>query len=224
MSQSSPHHASHHASHHDGAQESPAQATGSPVDRIKAEVERAKQTASEVRSEVSAALEARRGGAPGSPDEASDRLREQRDALSRDLQALRTRTPDPSQISQRTRRGAIAAGGGVAATVAAVVLGGLVRQRRKARRSADAEVERQAEALARALTRLHDRAATDPDAGRSDAGEGERSRLARTTKLVLALALAVGSAVVYRLRTAEPPEVFGPGAIDPIEGPPADAA
>ena len=195
------------------------QATGSPVDRVKAEVERAKQTATEVRSELATALDARRGGTLGSPDEASDRLRELRDALSRDVHTLREAVPDPSQIPQRTRRRALVAGGGAAAAVVAGVVGGLVRRRRKARRTADAELQRQAQALARALVDIQDDGLAGPDADGP-----ERSRLGSAAKLVLVLALAAGSAVVYRVRTAEPPEVFGPGAIDPIEGPPADTA
>lgn len=193
----------------------------SPVDRVKAEVERAKQTAEEIKGEVSTALEQRRGGPPGSVDEAADRLAELRDALSGDLNALAGRLPDATAVSQRTRRGAVAVAGGGAAAVAAVTVGVLARRRRRARRTADAEVQRQAEALARALTRLQAGGQDEPDEP-AEPNEPGRARFGSAAKLVLALVLAAGSALAYRLRTAEPPEVFGPGAIDPQVGPPPD--
>ncbi len=203
--------------HHDrtGPDGGTAQGTsgvGSPVDRVKAEVERAKNTVEEVKTELSAALEARRGGPAKTPDEAAERLRGLREAMGRDLQALQGRAPDPTQISQETRRTALTVGGGTLAAVTSLAIAMTVRKRRKTRREADAEVERQAEALARALARIE---ADEPlDGADASGGLGK--------KLLLAAVVAAGAGaggIAWRLRTGEPPEVFGPGAIDPVTGP-----
>ncbi len=195
----------------DGTSESTS-GSGSPVDRVKAEVERAKGTVDEVKSELSAALEARRGGPVETPDQATARLRELRESMGRDLQALQGRAPDPTQISPETRRNALAVGGGAVVTVASVAITMIVRKRRKTQREADAEVQRQAEALARALARIE--AGEPHDDADASGGLGK--------KLVLAAVLAAGAGaggIAWRLRTGEPPEVFGPGSIDPATGP-----
>lgn len=183
---------------------------GSMLDRARAEVDRAKDTTSEVRAELKSALEARRGGPVTTPDEASERLAGLRDALGRDLHALTARAPSAEHISARARRTALLVGGGTAATVSTLAIGLGLRRRRRAQREADAEVERQAQALARALERIQ--------AGEPSAGDGGGRTGRRIVLSLLAVAVAAGAAIAYRLRTAEPPEVLGPGAIDPGAG------
>lgn len=182
----------------------------SVLDRARAEVDRAKQTTSEVRAELSSAFEARRGGPVTSPDEASERLAGLRDALGRDLHALTARAPSPERISAQARRTALLVGGGTATVISTLAVGLGLRRRHRAQREADAEVERQAQALARALERIQAGELT-----MSDGGDRTGRRIVLT---LVAVAVAAGAAIAYRLRTAEPPEVLGPGAIDPAAG------
>ena len=205
--------ATHHGSTDpDGGSSEATSGGGSPVDRVKAEVERAKGTVDEVKSELSAAMDARRGGPVKTPDEATARLRELRESMGRDVQALQGRAPDPTQISQETRRTTLVVGGGTVAAVTSLAIAMTVRKRRKTRREADAEVRRHAEALARALARIE---AGELDDDEPDDGAGG---LGKTLLLAAAVAAAAGG-IAVRLRTSEPPEVFGPGSIDPATGP-----
>lgn len=205
------------ATHHHGStgpDGGPSEGTsggGSPVDRVKAEVERAKGTVDEVRSELSAALDARRGGPVTTPDEAAARLRELRESMGRDVQALQGRAPDPTQIGQKTRRTALVVGGGTVAAVTSLAIAMMVRARRTTRREADAEVQRQAEALARALARIK--------AGEPHDDDGDDTSVPRMALLLSAAIAAAAGGIAWRLRTSEPPEVFGPGSIDPATGP-----
>jgi len=138
----------------------------------------------DVKADLRAALKARAGEPATTPAEAAAQITEIRGALTRDLDALRGRIPEPSELSGQTKQVGAAAG------IATVVLGagGLVL-RSKGRRKAEEEAVRvQAVALAREIARL--------DLEPQDVVDDGSGSWVRKVTAVVALAAAIGGAVV----------------------------
>ena len=104
----------------------------------------------DAKTQVSEALEARKGEPSKDAEEAAAQVGELRAAVTRDVDALRSRLPEPSEVSGQARTVGGVAAGGVAALGAAVLL----LRRRAKRREAETRVREQAIALARELARL----------------------------------------------------------------------
>lgn len=143
----------------------------------------------DVKGEVGEALAARRGEPSKDAEEAARQVGELRAAMTRDIAALRSRLPEPSEV-----KGQAGAAGGVAAGGLAVVgLGVLLLRRRSKKRAAEERVREQAMALARELSRLE----LDPE----EVVEGGRGgTFAKIGVALAALAGLVGAVLTIRKR------------------------
>lgn len=151
----------------------------------------------DAKAELSAALEARAGEPASTPAEAATQITEIRGALTRDIDALRGRIPEPSELSGPTKQIGAAAG------IATLVLGagGLVLRSRGKRKAEEEAVRVQAVALARELARLD----LEPDEVVPDSSGGWVGKVTA----VVALIAAVGGAVVaVRQRMAGDEDVW----------------
>ncbi|MEX2550660.1 MAG: hypothetical protein WD638_10560 [Nitriliruptoraceae bacterium] len=157
------------------------------LEAIKAEAERAKNTVDEVKQEVSAALDERRGGGATSVEDAERKAAALRAGLERDLQTLGSRLPDPADLTDRARTIAIGAAGTLATVAGVIVVAG----RRRAKTVQEREITEQAEALAAALGRIQ--------AAAADGGQDAPGRWGRRL-VVLAGAAGAGAAVWQRRR------------------------
>ena len=72
-------------------------------ENLKAEVERAKNTVSEVKSELNKVNDARRGGPATSVDDATAKASDLREAIARDVASLRARVPDTSKATDAAK-------------------------------------------------------------------------------------------------------------------------
>jgi|AntRauTorcE11898_2_1112593.scaffolds.fasta_scaffold56586_1 hypothetical protein len=171
------------------------------LEAIKAEAERAKNTVAEVKQEVSAALDERRGGSATSVEDAERKAAELRAGLEQDLRTLGSRLPDPSELSDRARTIAVGTAGTLATVAGVVVVAG----RRRAKAAREGEITEQAEALAKALARIQDAAS---DGGRDQGGHWGRRGV------LLAGAAAAGAAVWQRTRGTDEldEDLWGPPA------------
>ncbi len=104
----------------------------------------------DAKAEVSQALKSRAGEPSADAADAERQVGELRDAITRDLDELRGRLPEGSEISGKAR----SIGGAVAAGVAALGALVVVLRSRSQRRKDEERVRVQAIALARELSRL----------------------------------------------------------------------
>lgn len=104
--------------------------------QIKHEVERAKQTVEQVRAELSAATDDRRGGPATSVEDAQQKADKLRQGITRDLAALQARVPETSETIALAKRLGIAAGSTIAGVTLIVLLLSKRSQRRKERKQA----------------------------------------------------------------------------------------
>jgi hypothetical protein len=104
----------------------------------------------DAKGEVREALKARRAEPAKGAAEAAQQVTEARAALTRDLDVLRSRLPEPSEVSGQART----AGGALGVVAAVVAVAALLLRRRSKRRDAERHVREQAVALARELARL----------------------------------------------------------------------
>lgn len=164
---------------------------------VEEELEHARGTANELKTTMQVAVEHVSGPPAEDPEQARRQLAELRAGLDHDLSTLKTRAPDPKELSAEVRTKAMIAGGGVAV----VGVTALLLKRRAAKRRRAEELHAQAKALARELARVQ-RAA---DAVADDLPE-QRSR-GRGRWLVL-LGLAAGAATVWQATRDQvpPPE------------------
>jgi hypothetical protein len=183
-----------------------------PLDGFKAELERVKHTADDVKTEIKAATDDRRGGPATSVDDATAKAAKLRDGISRDVAALRTRVPEGEAAKQqaidKARIFGPPVGGGILALTALIAV---VKSRGKRKRR-DAEVRGQALALARAMAQLERERVHMLDADDSDGGGG-------LPWLVLgsAAAAAVAGFFAYRSRqSVGVDDVFGAPQDDPL--------
>jgi hypothetical protein len=130
------------------------------VEAAKARVEQAKHTVDEVKGEVSGAVDDRRGGPATSVEDAKAKAEQLRAGIARDLAALQARVPDPDEVGDQVRRGAMIAGGTAVGVAGVAFLLG----RRRANRAEEKQLRRQAESLAEVLARAERVAATPVDA------------------------------------------------------------
>lgn len=170
---------------------------------LKAEVERAKNTVSDVKAELDKVNDERRGGPATSVDDATAKAADLRRALARDVASLRARVPDTTKASETARTVGIAVGGG------AVALFGLlaVLKRRGAAKAHDQAVRDQALALARELARIERTGAVDDEGGRFK------------WALLATAAVGVGAGAVAWQRSRTPSEIddtFGAPTNDPL--------
>jgi hypothetical protein len=137
----------------DGSTRRAGQGAG-PVADLKAEFERVKHTADDVKAEVAAATDDRRGGPATSVEDAVSKAETLRQGIERDVAALKTRIPEGDAAKQqaiaKARTLGPPVGGGLLAITTLIVLW----KRRSARKRHDAAVGEQALAIARALARL----------------------------------------------------------------------
>jgi hypothetical protein len=127
---------------------------GSGASGFKAEMERVKHTADEVKAEVAAATDDRRGGPATSVDDATTKAADLRRGIERDVAALRARVPEGDAAKQqaidKARTLGPPIGGGILALTAIIAL----FKRRGKRKRQEAEVREQALTLARAMARV----------------------------------------------------------------------
>jgi hypothetical protein len=175
---------------------------------FKAEMERVKHTADEVKAEVAAATDERRGGPATSVDDATSKAAELRRGIERDVAALRARVPEGDAAKQqaiaKARTFGPPIGGGILVLTTIIVW----LKRRKTRKGHDAAVREQAMALAREMARI-DREGIELD---DDRGGG------RLKWLVLG-AVAAGAGTVAWQRSRESigvDDVFGTPQDDPL--------
>jgi hypothetical protein len=116
----------------------------------KAEIERAKHTVEEVKGELDAATDDRRGGPATSVEDALAKAEMLRQGMTRDLAALRSRVPETSETIDRVKKLAAIVGGGIAALTALA----LVLSKRSARRSERKQARQRAIDIAQELRRL----------------------------------------------------------------------
>lgn len=145
----------------------------------------------DAKAELTAALAARAGDPATSPEEAATQITSLRDSLQRDLDALRGRVPDPSELPGQTKQVGAAVGAGVLALGA----GTLALRKRAARRNEEAAVRQQAVALAREIARLE----MEPDDLVDDRSSGW---LGRVVAVVVSLAGIAAAALAVRQRLA----------------------
>ena len=151
----------------------------------------------DVKAELSAALRERAGAPASTPAEAATQISEIRGALTRDLDALRGRIPEPSELSGQTKQVGAAAG------IATVILGagGLFLRSKSKRKAEEEAVRAQAIALAREIARLD----LEPE---DVAGEASGGWVGKVTA-VIAIAAAIGGVVVaIRQRMAGDDDVW----------------
>jgi len=182
------------------------------LDGIKAEMERVKHTADDVKTEIKAATDDRRGGPATSVDDATAKAATIRDGIARDVAALRTRVPEGDAAKQqaidKARIFGPPVGGGILVLTAITAV---VKSRGKRKRK-DAEVRGQALALARAMAQLERERLHIVDTDESDDGGG-------LTWLLLgsAAAAAVAGFFAYRTRqSVDVDDVFGAPQDDPL--------
>ena len=120
------------------------------VEGLKAELERVKHAADDVKSEIDAVTDDRRGGPATSVDDATTKAAELRRRIERDVATLRARVPEGEVVTEKARTVGAAVGGGVLALATVITL----VKRRGARKEHDAAVREQAIALAREMARL----------------------------------------------------------------------
>lgn len=116
----------------------------------KAEIERAKHTVDEVKGELDAATDDRRGGPATSVEDALAKAEMLRVGMTRDLAALRSRVPETSETVDRLKQLAAAVGGGIAALAALA----FVLSKRSARKSERQQARQRAIDIAQELRRL----------------------------------------------------------------------
>lgn len=171
----------------------------SPVDRLKAEAERAKETVEEVKAEVSKAVDQHRDGPATSVSGAAQKAARLRQGIERDLATLSARVPDPEQISSKAKIATASVAGG------AVAIGSLVAvlKKRGETKKARKKAHLQAKAIAAELAQI------DVEALAKEATEDGHG--GRTKWLLGLLVAAVGAAaVVLQVRGETTPEdVFG---------------
>ncbi|MCC5949177.1 MAG: hypothetical protein JJT89_12045 [Nitriliruptoraceae bacterium] len=173
---------------------------------LKAEIERAKQTVEEVRTELSTATDDRRGGPATDVEDAERKAAALRQGIQRDIAALRARIPETSETVETAKRLGIIAGG----TIIGVTTLTVVLSKRARTRSERKAARRQAIAIAEELRRLDlgelRDALADVDVPEQDASSPWRRRL------VALAGLASIGAVAYR-QLSDDDEVadpFGP--------------
>ncbi len=163
------------------------------TDRVRDEADNAREHIARLRTDISAAVDARRGGAATSVDEASTALASLREDLQRDIDTLLTRAPSRQDVTGRAGRigaGLVAVAGGVTTVV-------LLARRRTEHRRHEAALREQAEAVAAAIRRLD-----DPE-GDDDPGSRSGIVAAAATAAVVAAA-AVATWQRRRVSTAGP--------------------
>jgi hypothetical protein len=138
----------------------------------------------DVKAELSAAFRERAGEPASTPAEAMTQIIEIRGALTRDLDALRGRIPEPSEMAGQTKQ--IGAAAGIA--TAAMGVGAVVLRSRGKRKAEEEAVRVQAVALAREIARLE----LEPDEIVEDDPGGWIGKVTA----VIALVAAIGGAVV----------------------------
>lgn len=156
-----------------------------------------KDATDDARTELTAALAARAGDPATSPEEAATQITSIRAALQRDLDALRGRVPDPSEISGQTKQ----IGAAVGAGAVTLGIGGLALRKRAARHHDEEAVRLQAMALAREIARLD----MEPDDLVDDRSGGS---LGRVIALVVSLAGIGAAALAVRQRLAGDDELW----------------
>ncbi len=181
-----------------------------PMADFKAEVERVKHTADDVKAEVKAATDDRRGGPATSVDDATKKAATLRAGIERDVAALRTRVPEGDAAKQqavaKARTFGPPIGGGILALTVIIAL----FKRRGKRKRQDAELQGQALALARAMARI-ERDGLETD----DADGGGRLKW-----LLLGSAAAGAGYYAYRSRESiDVDDVFGAPQDDPLRPP-----
>lgn len=179
-----------------------------PMADFKAEVERVKHTADDVKTEVKAATDDRRGGPATSVDDATKKAATLRAGIERDVAALRTRVPEGDAAKQQAIAKARVFGPPVGGGILALTLIIALFKRRGKRKRQDAEVQGQALALARAMARI-EREGLETD----DENGGGRLKW-----LVLGSA-AAGAAGFFAYRSREAidvDDVFGAPQDDPL--------
>ncbi len=150
----------------------------------------------DAKGQVSEALRARRGEPSKDAEEAARQVTELRQALTRDLDELRGRMPEPSEVGDQAKTvGGLAAGG----TAALGILVLLLRRRGK-RKAEERHVRDQAMALARELARL--------DLEPEDVVDEGRGPWGRILAIVGLLAAVAGGAVALRQRMQGDDEVW----------------
>lgn len=154
----------------------------------------------EAKEEVGEALKARRGEPSKDAEEAASQVAELRAALTRDMDALWNRLPEPSEVSVRARTAGGVAAGGLAAVGALFML----MRRRSARRDAEHEVRLQAMALARELSRLE----LDPEDVMNENGRG--GIMVRVGVVLAALGGVAAAVLAVRQRLKGDDEVWEP--------------
>lgn len=131
---------------------------------LKAELERTKETFKDIKEGIGRAGDSHRGGPATSVEDATTKAAGLRQAIERDVGALRSRVPEASQaVSDKARSVGPAIGGGVLALVTLVTL---VKKRGR-RRADDKAVREQAMAIAQELLRIEREELADPDDGGS---------------------------------------------------------
>ncbi len=143
----------------------------------------------EAKSEVSEALKARGPEPAEDAEQAARQVEELRGAVTRDLDVLRGRLPDPAEVSGQARTVGAAVGVGLTGAGALV----LVLRRRARRREEERRVKAQAVALARELARLE----LEPQ---DLADDGRSGTVMKVIALLAAIAGAVAAAVAVRQR------------------------
>jgi cobalamin biosynthesis Mg chelatase CobN len=164
----------------------------STLDAAREEVERAQQRLEEARGELERAVRAAGGGPARDAAHAEDQARRLREAIGRDVDALRDRALETVARVDRARTTAAVVAAGVAAlgvTAASV-------RRGTARRHLQRSLQEQARTLALELARL-DSSATERSTRASSGG-------ASAALVVIGAAAVVGTvgAIVRRRRTA----------------------
>ena len=146
----------------------------------------------EAKDEVRQALKDRAGEPSKDAAEAARQVGELREAITRDLDELRGRVPQASEVTDQARTVGI---GGAVAAVAAAVGAVLVVVRRRAKRRTDQErVRAQALLLARELARLD----LDPE----DLAEDSSNTWPKVVAIVVALGAGIAGALALRQRLA----------------------
>jgi len=153
--------------------------------------EEARAQVREARDALASSRAARGGGPARNAAEAERQLLALRDAITDDVRMLRERLGGQDPAASRARRNTAL---GVSGAIAGVVGAALIGRRAVTRGSQRRSVERQAVALARALSEQTLRDRSDGSAGRSN----ERSRGGGVALLAAAGAVAAGVLMAQR--------------------------
>lgn len=154
----------------------------------------------EAKGELGEALKARQPEPSKDAEHAKRQVNDLRTAFTRDIEVLRGRLPEPSEVSGQARSVGGVAAGGLAAVGAALVL----LRRRSSRRAAEQRVQEQAVALARELARLD----LDPEDVVDDGGHG--GVLVRIGVVLAAIGGLAGAVIAVRRRLKGDDEVWEP--------------